>query len=144
MDASNSLKHRNSQQVMLSVPGEAANDTSSLSCHKIQPSRDRPPSATQVLSGSGELCAPHDGCLLKRLAERAEVNMEKPKQRRTTKVLTMPRVVADAPSAPITTAAIAGRAYELYEQRGSDHGHDVDDWLQAERELAGEVGVSVA
>ncbi len=30
---------------------------------------------------------------------------------------------------------IAVRAYELYEQRGGEHGHDVDDWLQAEREL---------
>jgi phage terminase Nu1 subunit (DNA packaging protein) len=27
------------------------------------------------------------------------------------------------------------RAYELYEQRGGDHGHDLDDWLQAEWEL---------
>jgi Protein of unknown function (DUF2934) len=27
------------------------------------------------------------------------------------------------------------RAYELFEQRGRGHGHDVDDWLQAEKEL---------
>lgn len=27
------------------------------------------------------------------------------------------------------------RAYELYEQRGRQDGHDVDDWLQAESEL---------
>jgi hypothetical protein len=27
------------------------------------------------------------------------------------------------------------RAYEIYEQRGGDHGHDIDDWLQAELEL---------
>ena len=33
--------------------------------------------------------------------------------------------------------AIARRAYELYEQRGRENGHDWDDWLQAERELAG-------
>ena len=32
--------------------------------------------------------------------------------------------------------AIERRAYELYEQRGRAHGHDWDDWLQAERELA--------
>lgn len=25
------------------------------------------------------------------------------------------------------------RAYELYEQRGSESGHDVEDWLEAER-----------
>jgi hypothetical protein len=27
------------------------------------------------------------------------------------------------------------RAYEIYEQRGRDDGHDVEDWLQAESEL---------
>ena len=31
--------------------------------------------------------------------------------------------------------AIARRAYEIYESRGGDHGSDVDDWLQAEREV---------
>jgi hypothetical protein len=30
---------------------------------------------------------------------------------------------------------IARRAYALYERRGRAHGHDWDDWLQAEREL---------
>lgn len=30
---------------------------------------------------------------------------------------------------------IARKAYELYEQRGGDHGHDLDDWLTAERFL---------
>lgn len=29
---------------------------------------------------------------------------------------------------------IARRAYEIFEQRGRSHGHDFDDWLQAERE----------
>ena len=27
------------------------------------------------------------------------------------------------------------RAYELYEQRGREEGHDLDDWLQAESEV---------
>jgi DUF2934 family protein len=27
------------------------------------------------------------------------------------------------------------RAYELYEQRGKEDGHEVDDWLPAESEL---------
>ena len=31
--------------------------------------------------------------------------------------------------------AIAKRAYELFLDRGSDPGHEVDDWLQAEAEL---------
>jgi hypothetical protein len=29
---------------------------------------------------------------------------------------------------------IRRRAYELYEQRGRDDGHELDDWLQAESE----------
>ena len=32
---------------------------------------------------------------------------------------------------------IQQRAYELYEQRGSTEGHDLDDWLQAECEIKG-------
>ena len=31
--------------------------------------------------------------------------------------------------------AIARRAYELYQQRGSEQGHEIEDWLQAEAEL---------
>jgi hypothetical protein len=31
---------------------------------------------------------------------------------------------------------IEARAYELYLERGCEDGHDVDDWLAAERELA--------
>lgn len=30
---------------------------------------------------------------------------------------------------------IAARAYELWCSRGYDHGHDVEDWLAAEREM---------
>ena len=35
----------------------------------------------------------------------------------------------------ITEDAIAQRAYALYLARGREGGHDVEDWLQAEREL---------
>ena len=38
-------------------------------------------------------------------------------------------------SAQATEGDIARRAYELYLTRGCEHGHDVEDWLQAEREL---------
>ena len=31
--------------------------------------------------------------------------------------------------------AVAKRAYELYLERGSQHGADLDDWLEAERQL---------
>lgn len=30
---------------------------------------------------------------------------------------------------------IRRRAYELYEQRGREDGHDIDDWLRAESEV---------
>jgi hypothetical protein len=30
---------------------------------------------------------------------------------------------------------IERRAYEIFLERGSTHGHDLDDWLQAEHEL---------
>ena len=51
----------------------------------------------------------------------------------------------DIPSVPLvpdwrrmTEAAhdhIAHRAYELYEERGREPGHDVDDWIKAEHEI---------
>src|SRR5690349_12908244 len=40
-------------------------------------------------------------------------------------------------SAPVTDGDVARRAYDLYLARGSEAGHDVEDWLQAERELRG-------
>jgi DUF2934 family protein len=30
---------------------------------------------------------------------------------------------------------IARRAYQLHEEHGGEHGHDQDDWFQAEREM---------
>lgn len=35
-------------------------------------------------------------------------------------------------------ACIAHRAYELYEQEGCCHGHDLDHWLEAERQILGD------
>ena len=32
---------------------------------------------------------------------------------------------------------IRQRALALYEQRGREDGHDLDDWLQAEKEITG-------
>jgi DUF2934 family protein len=37
--------------------------------------------------------------------------------------------------ATVTDSDVARRAYDLYRGRGCKHGHDVADWLQAEREL---------
>jgi hypothetical protein len=35
----------------------------------------------------------------------------------------------------VANSDVARRAYDHYLGRGCEHGHDVDDWLQAEREL---------
>lgn len=64
--------------------------------------------------------------------------MPKSVSQRTDKVLTMP-----SPESPATVAIasdvaegdIARRAFELYCDRGREDGRDVDDWLNAEREL---------
>ena len=46
---------------------------------------------------------------------------------------------AASPASPVTAQppheAIAVRAYEFFVQRGYTHGRDLQDWLQAEREL---------
>ncbi len=39
---------------------------------------------------------------------------------------------------------IRARAYELYEERGKEDGHDQDDWLRAEAELTSSKHRSVA
>jgi hypothetical protein len=38
-------------------------------------------------------------------------------------------------SAPDIVEQIRARAHELFEQRGREEGHDMDDWLQAEAEV---------
>jgi hypothetical protein len=64
--------------------------------------------------------------------------MPKATRRRTDNVLTMPSVESPtvAPvAAEISEGDIGRRAFELYCDRGREDGHDVDDWLNAEREL---------
>ena len=36
---------------------------------------------------------------------------------------------------------IRARAYQIYERRGREPGHDLDDWLQAERETNIHLGI---
>jgi hypothetical protein len=43
-----------------------------------------------------------------------------------------------APVPPVATEErIARLAYERFQSRGGEHGHDQDDWLAAEREVLG-------
>jgi hypothetical protein len=37
----------------------------------------------------------------------------------------------------LTDEQIARRAYEIFQARGAQHGADLEDWLQAERDLKG-------
>ena len=47
-----------------------------------------------------------------------------------------PRLVPrDAPSTPLDSAEIAARAFEMFLERGAVHGHDLEHWLEAERDL---------
>ena len=43
--------------------------------------------------------------------------------------------VSDRIYREVSEAEIATRAYQIYQSRGAEDGADVDDWLQAEREL---------
>ena len=43
----------------------------------------------------------------------------------------------DEGSLELTEELIRVRAYQLYEKRGCEHGHDFEDWLEAEAEVFG-------
>jgi hypothetical protein len=53
----------------------------------------------------------------------------------TKNVLAMPIPAATIQSTAPSRDAVARRAFELYCERGYQNGYDVQDWLQAEREL---------
>ena len=67
--------------------------------------------------------------------------MSTPRRRRRDRE-PLPQIVEHLAIEP-THEDTARRAYELFEDRGGEHGHDWEDWLQAERELReqGVVGV---
>ena len=46
-----------------------------------------------------------------------------------------PTPLASSNGAGTLDACIQTRAYELFEERGCQDGHALDDWLQAEREM---------
>lgn len=45
------------------------------------------------------------------------------------------RSITQAGSTPELLEQIRIRAYELFEQRGREEGHEVEDWLKAEAEV---------
>jgi len=46
-----------------------------------------------------------------------------------------PRAGQTTASSPARQEQVRCRAYEIYEQRGREDGHDLDDWLQAESNI---------
>lgn len=74
------------------------------------------------------------------------------KSQRVSKLKSDPRAVRLSPSNPAdlqpkmqkVQLAIAHRAHELFEARGREHGHDLEDWLRAEYELLCPVSVSMS
>jgi hypothetical protein len=74
--------------------------------------------------------------------------MAKKRAERTGNVVAI-RVTESSTPAPgnatdLTDRDIARRAFEIFCERGGQHGHDVDDGLHAERELRGSVATAVA
>ncbi len=55
----------------------------------------------------------------------------------STESFTYPRDVRKEAGTSPDRDRIAARAYELFVARGQEHGHDQEDWWQAERELRG-------
>ena len=51
----------------------------------------------------------------------------------------LPHASLDKGSLELTEEYISLRAYQLWEARGCEHGHDLEDWLRAEAEILGEI-----
>jgi hypothetical protein len=54
------------------------------------------------------------------------------------RVTTPPQQQPYSPTAQIPRDKIAMRAYEKWQKRGCTHGHDLQDWVEAENELRAE------
>ena len=50
----------------------------------------------------------------------------------------------DEGSLELTEDIIRVHAYQLYEERGCEHGHDLEDWLRAEAEILGKKPAAAA
>ncbi len=65
-----------------------------------------------------------------------------PRTPRTTDGATSPAKPRRPPSSKksnsVSDDAVAKRAYEIYKSRGGHHGADMNDWLEAEKQLKAE------
>lgn len=55
----------------------------------------------------------------------------------TEPIATTPMAAPETDSGPSRLDRISQRAYEIYERRGGGNGREMEDWLQAEREIDG-------
>lgn len=67
------------------------------------------------------------------MANATRAKRANPSDKRSSKPRSTPGVKARAP----TPDQIARRAYQLWQERGQVHGQDMQDWLEAERQLLG-------
>jgi hypothetical protein len=65
-------------------------------------------------------------------------------QRQGSEMVERTAAVETAPGPQPSSEAIAKRAYELYLQRGSVSGYELEDWLQAEAELTAAAAAAAA
>ena len=70
--------------------------------------------------------------------------MQKPARRRAGKVVSMPSHDVNVIHQPLDRDEVARRAFERYCARGCEDGHDLDDWLSAEREFRAAVDSTAA
>ncbi len=61
--------------------------------------------------------------------------MAKPRTRKNTNAQSVTRPIISLSAVNVSPTDVARRAYDLFLARGCKHGHDLDDWLEAEREL---------
>ena len=59
------------------------------------------------------------------------------KVQKQSKAKTSPASKSAAPEISASHDSIRERAFQIYESRGSEPGHDTQDWLRAEIQLAG-------
>jgi hypothetical protein len=74
--------------------------------------------------------------------------MAKKRTETSTNVIALPATESSTPALEkatgLTDRDIARRAFEIFSERGCEHGRDVDDWLQAELELTPSVETALA
>ena len=101
-----------------------------------------PESMTQVREEAGRGKGGKGKTIIKRSKTEATSRRDAPVESRQSQN-TNTRQIAETASAggdtrdPQTIAKIQERAYALFEERGREHGRDLEHWLEAERQVTG-------